>query len=87
MEAETTDYVVPVMPTQDVEETIGQRFKKKHGYSRTMAELLRKHKMTLEQYKLHRRARKKAVRKVQKDNHTKAVAQRGSAAPKVHKKR
>jgi hypothetical protein len=92
MEAETVTAV-----SEPLAETAGQLYRQKHGYSRTMGELLRKHgkkddtghltKLSLAEYKALRRKRKRAVRATQKDNHTTAKAKRGVAVPKTTKRR
>lgn len=76
--------------------TKGQLFKEKHGYSRTMKNLLSKHgrkdengvnhPLSLEEYKAARKGIKKLQTKVQKDKHAVAKANRKPPKAKAGKK-
>lgn len=53
----------------------GQLFKAQHGYSKTMKRNMHKHGVTtVEEYKVVRKKRKQAERKIQQDKHSKSTA-------------
>lgn len=56
--------------------TKAEEFKSFHGYSLTTAKLMKKHNMTLEEYKKHRAKRKDQEKEVSRTKHKNALAGR-----------
>lgn len=56
----------------------GQLFKEKFGYSKTISRLMKKHQVTIEEYKEIRKERNKKRKTLQQEHHRKVKALRKS---------
>ncbi len=69
-------------PSVLVKKTKGQLFKEKNGYSLTRSKLLKKHGLTMDEYRAKLKVARKDASKLAKAKHDAAKANRGSKTTK-----